>query len=51
MYYAAPYLIAIGRVLMAVMFIQAGINKIFGYAGAQGIHGGGRRSRRCCCRS
>ena len=36
MYYAAPYLIAIGRVLMAVMFIQAGISKIFGYAGAQG---------------
>jgi putative oxidoreductase len=36
MYYAAPYLITIGRVLMAVIFIQAGINKIFGYAGAQG---------------
>ena len=36
MYYAAPYLIAIGRVLMAVMFIQAGISKIFGYEGAQG---------------
>jgi putative oxidoreductase len=36
MYYAAPYLITIGRVLMAVMFIQAGISKIFGYAGAQG---------------
>ena len=36
MYYAAPYLIALGRVLMAVMFIQAGIGKIFGYAGAQG---------------
>ena len=36
MYYAAPYLITIGRVLMAIMFIQAGINKIFGYAGAQG---------------
>ena len=35
MYYAAPYLITIGRVLMAVIFIQAGINKIFGYAGAQ----------------
>jgi putative oxidoreductase len=35
-YYAAPYLIAIGRVLMAVMFIQAGISKIFGYEGAQG---------------
>lgn len=36
MYYTAPYLITIGRVLMAVMFIQAGISKIFGYAGAQG---------------
>lgn len=36
MYYAAPYLITIGRVLMAVIFIQAGVNKIFGYAGAQG---------------
>jgi putative oxidoreductase len=35
MYHAAPYLIAIGRVLLAVMFIQAGITKIFGYAGAQ----------------
>ena len=36
MYYAAPYLITIGRVLMAVIFIQAGVSKIFGYAGAQG---------------
>ena len=36
MYYAAPYLITIGRVLMAVIFIQAGITKIFGYEGAQG---------------
>jgi putative oxidoreductase len=35
MYYAAPYLIAAGRVLMAIMFIYAGIEKIFGYAGAQ----------------
>ena len=35
MYYAAPYLTTIGRVLMAAIFIQAGINKIFGYAGAQ----------------
>ena len=35
MYHAAPYLIAIGRVLLAIMFIQAGITKIFGYAGAQ----------------
>ena len=33
--YAAPYLITLGRVLMAVMFIQAGIEKIFGYSGAQ----------------
>ena len=36
MYYAAPYLITIGRVLMSIMFIQAGIEKMFGYAGAQG---------------
>ena len=35
MCYAAPYLITLGRVLMAVMFIQAGIEKIFGYSGAQ----------------
>jgi putative oxidoreductase len=35
MYYAAPYLITLGRVLLAVMFIQAGIEKIFGYSGAQ----------------
>ena len=35
MYYAAPYLITLGRVLMAVMFIQAGLEKIFGYSGAQ----------------
>ena len=35
MYYAAPYLITIGRVLMAVMFIQAGIEKMSGYAGSQ----------------
>jgi putative oxidoreductase len=33
--YAAPYLITLGRVLLAVMFIQAGIEKIFGYSGAQ----------------
>jgi putative oxidoreductase len=31
----APYLIALGRVLMAVMFIQSGIEKIFGYSGAE----------------
>ena len=36
MYYAAPYLITIGRVLLAIMFIQAGISKIFGYAESQG---------------
>ncbi|HEY9520390.1 MAG TPA: DoxX family protein [Methyloceanibacter sp.] len=36
MYYSAPYFITIGRVLMAIMFIQGGIEKIFGYAGAQG---------------
>jgi putative oxidoreductase len=36
MYYASPYLITIGRVLMSIMFIYSGINKIFGYAGAQG---------------
>jgi putative oxidoreductase len=35
MYYAAPYLITIGRVLMAVMFIQAGFEKILGYAGSR----------------
>jgi putative oxidoreductase len=35
MYYAAPYLIAIGRVLMAIMFIYAGIEKILGYSGSQ----------------
>jgi putative oxidoreductase len=36
MYYARPYLITLGRVLLATMFIQAGISKILGYAGAQG---------------
>jgi putative oxidoreductase len=30
---ASPYLKLAGRVLLAVMFIQAGIGKIFGYAG------------------
>jgi len=30
---AGPYLIAIGRVLLSIIFIQAGWNKIFGYAG------------------
>ena len=36
MYYSAPYFITIGRVLMAIMFIQGGVEKISGYAGAQG---------------
>jgi putative oxidoreductase len=30
---ASPYLKLAGRVLLAVMFIQSGIGKIFGYAG------------------
>ena len=30
---AAPYLILIGRVLLSIIFIQAGWGKIFGYAG------------------
>jgi putative oxidoreductase len=30
---AAPYLILIGRVLLSIIFIQSGWNKIFGYAG------------------
>jgi len=30
---AGPYLIGIGRVLLSIIFIQAGWNKIFGYAG------------------
>jgi putative oxidoreductase len=32
---AAPYLITIGRVIMCIIFIQAGISKIFGYAGTE----------------
>jgi len=36
MYYAAPYLITLGRVIMSIMFIQAGIGKMFGYADTQG---------------
>jgi putative oxidoreductase len=36
MYYAAPYLITLGRVMMSIMFIQAGIGKMFGYADTQG---------------
>jgi putative oxidoreductase len=30
---AGPYLILIGRVLLSIMFIQSGWEKIFGYAG------------------
>ena len=43
--YAAPYLKLLGRVLLAIIFIQAGIMKIFGYDGTaahmeeQGIPG------------
>jgi len=36
MYNAAPFLITLGRVLMAIVFIQAGIEKMFGYAATQG---------------
>ncbi len=36
MYFAGPYLITLGRVLLAIMFIQAGISKVFGYAATQG---------------
>lgn len=32
---AGPYLILIGRVLLSIMFIQAGWEKIGGYAGTQ----------------
>jgi putative oxidoreductase len=32
---AAPYLIALGRVIMCIIFIQSGIGKIFGYAGTE----------------
>jgi len=31
---AAPYLITTGRVLLAAIFIQGGLHKILGYAGA-----------------
>ena len=30
---AAPYLMLIGRVVLSIIFIQAGWSKIFGYAG------------------
>ena len=49
MYFAAPYLITLGRVLLAVLFIQAGISKIFGYADTQAIWRP-RASPACCCR-
>lgn len=32
---AAPYLKLVGRVVLSLIFIQAGIMKIFGYAGSQ----------------
>ena len=32
---AASYLKLVGRVLLSIMFIQSGVGKIFGYAGAQ----------------
>jgi putative oxidoreductase len=34
---ADPYLKLIGRVILSLMFIQSGIGKIFGYAGAQAM--------------
>jgi len=34
---AAPYLKLVGRVLLSIMFIQSGVGKIFGYAGAQAM--------------
>jgi putative oxidoreductase len=37
MYFAGPYFITLGRVLLALMFIQAGIGKIFGYEATQGF--------------
>ncbi|MGA8690586.1 MAG: DoxX family protein [Methyloceanibacter sp.] len=37
MYFAGPYLITLGRVLLSIMFIQSGIMKIFGYAGTQAM--------------
>jgi len=35
MYYARPYFITLGRVLLSIMFIQSGVSKILGYAGTQ----------------
>ena len=37
MYFARPYLITLGRVLLSLIFIQAGISKIFGYADTQAM--------------
>ena len=37
MYYARPYFITLGRVLLSIMFIQTGISKIFGYADTQAM--------------
>jgi putative oxidoreductase len=36
-YFARPYLITLGRVLLSLIFIQAGISKIFGYADTQAM--------------
>jgi putative oxidoreductase len=30
-----PHLLTMGRLLLAVIFVMAGVNKIFGYAGTQ----------------
>ena len=49
MYYAAPYFITVGRVLMAIMFIQSGVEKIFGYAGGKDLWKV-MACRACCCR-
>jgi putative oxidoreductase len=35
MYYSAPYAIALGRVLLSILFIHAGIEKVLDYAGTQ----------------
>jgi putative oxidoreductase len=32
-----PYLIALGRLLLALVFLQSGISKIFDYAGTQAV--------------
>jgi uncharacterized membrane protein YphA (DoxX/SURF4 family) len=51
MYYATPYFITLGRVLLSIMFIQAGISKIFGYAGTQAMMESPMASWECCCPS